>query len=83
MNDYRVEEQGRVCSLRAEGMTKKKFKIPEQPRAVEVNGDVRIDMNRLNQWQSDMDAAHKEFMQMMQGAKDLEEMFTCLLKAMK
>jgi hypothetical protein len=64
-------------------MSKKKFKIPEQPRAVEVNGDVRIDMNSLNQWQSDMDAAHKEFMQMMQGAKDPEEMFIRLLKAMK
>lgn len=64
-------------------MTKKKFKIPEQPRAVEVNGDVRIDMNSLNQWQSDMDAAHKEFMQMMQGAEmDPDEITRRLLNAM-
>ena len=61
----------------------KKFKIPEQPQMTEVNGDIRIDMNSLNQWHSDMDAAHKEFKQMMQGAEmDPDEITRRLFNAM-
>lgn len=64
-------------------MEKKKFKIPEQPRATLVNGNVHVNPQDLSQWKADMDAAHQEFKQMMQGAKDPEEMISRLFAAMK
>lgn len=61
-----------------------KFRIPEQPRAVEVNGDVHIDLNSLNQWHSDMDATHKQFEQMVQGAEmDPDEITRRLFNALR
>lgn len=48
----------------------KKFNIPEQPKITEtVQGNYEINMGDLNQWYQEMDAAHAQWEQTMQGAE--------------